>query len=110
MRWESQAEPNAKHADEKPHFNVKLIIIYAVKKVHSRYIGYNRGKKNRKKKEKKGLVIVFSQSLFTMVNVTNYRKTCRFLKYLCVHRDCKLRLFDLVVQVPTFLHSVYLAL
>lgn len=53
VRWESQAEPSAKHADEKPHFNVKLIIIYAVKKVHSRYIGYNRGKKKKQEKKKK---------------------------------------------------------
>lgn len=55
-------------------------------------------KKNQKKLNK-SLVIVFSQSLFTMGNVTKYRKSCRLLKNLCVNKDCKFRLFDLDVQV-----------
>lgn len=64
VRWESQAAAKAKHADEKPRFNVKLIIIYAVKKVHSRYIGYNCEKINKKKRKELWLYLVNRYSLW----------------------------------------------
>lgn len=53
-----------------PHFNVKLVIIYYVKKSAFKVYQLGPFKKKKTTKKEKGLVIVFSQSLFTMVNVT----------------------------------------